>query len=189
MKRLGIGNGYLLNHLSKYIDIDITNKRLNEVTINDIKDYDEIFLFASPISDNDMKDVKIGIKTMTNDTIKVIDMIDSLDKKIIFASSEAIYDLDSVYALCKKIIECYLEDKHLILRIPRVYSSDRDKGLIKKLKKKTFIGYKTEILEYMDIEDWVKETISFLSYNGIKEYRNKRKNTIEEIEKIYLGSK
>jgi nucleoside-diphosphate-sugar epimerase len=165
-------NGFLLGHLLDKIPQDILD--------------DSLIHFGFPSCSEDFKDVDKMRKSL-KDSIEYFDKAMKENKKIIFASSEAVFFEDTWYSVNKKALEYYIKDyeKSLILRIPRVYGKDRNKGLIKTLKNNTFKGDKNKIMEYIDINDWVNETLKIIGYNGIYEYKNKKKNTIKEIEEIY----
>jgi len=156
-----------------------------ESDVNDV-----LLHFAFPSDSDDFKDTE-NMRNIMKYSMKLFDEAMEKGYKIIFASSEAVLHEDTWYSVNKKALEYYIKDypNHLILRIPRVYGKDRNKGLIKKLKNGTFKGDKNQVLEYMDIDDWVKETLKILQYNNIYEYKNKRKETIKEIQEKYIGNK
>jgi len=171
-------SGFLLRHL------------LPEI-MEKTKDTDNIlYHFASPSSSEEFKDYNKMRETLKY-SIEMFDDAMKNNRKIIFASSEAVSMKESTYyATMKRLLEFYIEDydNKLILRIPRVYGKDRKKGLLKTLKSGTFIGDKGKKVEYMDIEDWVTETSEILEKTGIYHYnKNKRENTIQEIYELYCS--
>jgi len=187
-------NGFLLKNLLpelKEYNIFKSNKKLNKINKNDLKNIDILLHFASPSESDEFKNI---IKTTETIILDSLNLFNNLQKntKIIYASSEGAKYPKNIYELSKNFIENYLiqnynKEKYLILRIPRVYGKNRNKGLIKKLKNNSFKGNKNKLIEYMDINDWVKETLNVFNYNGIYEYKNKSKNIIYEIEKRYLN--
>ncbi len=184
--------GFLLSHLIPFLNAEIfyTFKRLEDITEDDMNHCCTLMHFASPSDSVEFSDHNKTMNTMISGSINVFDIAIKRDMKIIFASSEAIYDLKTdnanIYALNKLTMEQYIT-KHpsLILRIPRVYGKDRKKGLMRKLQEGTFIGDKSQIIEYQDIDDWVSETISIINKVGVYEYENKISNTVAEIEAKY----
>lgn len=74
---------------------------------------------------------------------------------------------------------------YTILNIPRVYSKDRDTGLIKALKNKVEMD-KSKILEYIDIKEFVDYTFMILKQNPKEVFYNTKKDTILNIENEFL---
>ena len=179
--------GFLFSGIKQYLNIKETNKNIVDITEDDMKDCDILIHFASPSDSEDFKDAQ-KMRDMLKGSINVFDIAMKNNIKIIFASSMAAENPENTYGYFKKALELYLEgyDNKLILRIPRVYGKNRNKGLIKRLKSKTFEGTKNKSLDFMDIEDWVKETISILHKTGFYEYNNLQTKTIMEIERIYI---
>lgn len=151
--------GYLLNNLLPFLEANfdkiITLKAGEDISdkdlMNEIKykneNIDCIIHFASPSDSNDFANKQRTCSTMIDGTINLVDIAVYHNSKFIFASSKAVnevnHSIDNDYAKFKMAMECYITsflDKVLILRIPRVYSKGRNKGLIKKLKDGTFIG-------------------------------------------------
>ena len=164
--------GFLLRHL------------LPEIIESNIQN--TVFHFAFPSDRDDFKNTQ-NMRDIMKYSMKVFDDAMENNQKIIFASSEAVLHDDTWYSANKKALEYYINDydKSLILRIPRVYGKDRNKGLIKSLKNGTFDGDWFQMIEYMDINDWVKETSQILHTFGIYEYKNKKRNIIKEINEKY----
>lgn len=77
---------------------------------------------------------------------------------------------------------------YTILNIPRVYSSDRNSGLIKALKNKVQMD-KSKVLEFIDIEEFVNYTKMILTQKPKEVFYNTRKNSIENIEIEFLNFK
>jgi hypothetical protein len=109
------------------------------------------------------------------------------NRKIVYYSSESVTEENNLYSFFKKLHEKILRKSDLILRIPRVYSKDRNKGLIKVLKDGTYKGDKDIRLEYITDSDFREFYIRNLNKEGVVKYDSEYKiNTVKEIEKILL---
>jgi nucleoside-diphosphate-sugar epimerase len=152
---------------------------------------DTIIHFASPTDTFEFKDKLKLSKSMIDLTIELIKLAQELDAKFIFASSEAAIHLENEYGINKRAMEQYIESylsDYLILRIPRVYGVDKNKGLMKKIRLNEISEFdlKNQIIEYIDIEDFKMWFKKILTKNKIQYYnKTKRKNTIQEIKDIY----
>ena len=154
-------------------------------------DIDTIVHFASPSDTFEFKDKLKLSKSMIDLTIELIKLAQELDAKFIFASSMAAEYLDNDYGINKKAMEQYIESylsDYLILRIPRVYGVDKDKGLMKKIRLNEISEFdlKNQTVEYIDIEDFKMWFTNVINKTGIQKYiKQQRKNTIQEIKDIY----
>ena len=154
-------------------------------------DIDTIVHFASPSDTFEFKDKLKLSKSMIDLTIELIKLAQELDAKFIFASSMAAEYLDNDYGINKKAMEQYIESylsDYLILRIPRVYGIDKDKGLMKKIRLNEISEFdlKNQTVEYIDIEDFKMWFTNVINKTGIQKYiKQQRKNTIQEIKDIY----
>lgn len=128
-------------------------------------------------------------KQMVEDTKELLKLP---HKNFIFASSMGTeYKSDNkfqqMYNNAK--VECEIlikssDKNYCILKIPRVYGSDRKKGLMKAIRNGTIDDYSKEI-EFLDINDF-KEQIKDIKVNYNIIYFNKtQKKTIKEIKEIY----
>lgn len=96
--------------------------------------------FSSPSDIDDFKNVPAMIQSMLDETYNNIKVCNQKKVKFIFCSSLATREKElNTYGAFKLAIEKFLESKildieYLILRIPRIYSADRPKGLIKLLR-------------------------------------------------------
>lgn len=109
-------------------------------------------------------------------------------RKIVYYSSGAVTAEHSWYAFFKKLHERMLRKSDLILRIPHVYSSDRDKGLIQVLREGTFIGDKEIELEYITDLDFRDYFYRNIEKDGVVEYDGDyHRDTVEDIEIKFLG--
>ena len=108
------------------------------------------------------------------------------NRKIIYYSSESVDKENNLYSFFKKIHEKLLRKNDLILRIPRVYSKDRDGGLIKALKNNRYQGSKDLKLDYITDLDFRNFYLRNLDKEGVVKYDSKyRTNTVKEIEELF----
>ena len=202
--------GFLLSNLLKELDIEnvdhLNIKELDKFNPNNYDKITEVYHFAFPSSSDEWEEKLTKSLDQSLSFVRSFENFqDSKNVKFIFASSMAVDELiktqkfdsnnfQDLYAGYKAILEYAVTtifDDVIILRIPRVYGKDRNKGLLKKLREGTFIGDKTKVIEYMDINDWVSETKDFLKNHkspsiSFPEYKNTQIKTIEEIERIYV---
>lgn len=109
-------------------------------------------------------------------------------RKIVYYSSGAVTVENSWYAFFKKLHERMLRKTDLIIRIPHVYSSDRDKGLIQVLREGTFRGDKGIELEYITDLDFRDYFMRNIEKEGVVEYDGDyHRDTVENIEIKFLG--
>lgn len=152
--------------------------------IKDVSIYTNDFhFFYTPIDCRSFKDfwrfigstILLSLMTITN-------------RKIVYYSSESVTEEHNRYSFFKSLHERLLRKSDLILRIPRVYSSDRNKGLIEVLRSGKYHGTKDIFLEYITDEDWRNFYKRNLNKEGIVKYDSKyRKNTVQEIEDIFVN--
>lgn len=108
------------------------------------------------------------------------------NRRIVYYSSEAVTEENSLYSFFKKIHERLLRKSDLILRIPRVYSKDRNKGLIKILKNKTYLGSKNTKIKYITDSDFRDFYLRNLDKEGVVKFDSTyRVNTVKEIEDLF----
>ncbi len=140
--------------------------------------YPDFHYFYTPIDCRTFKD----FRKFVGSTILLLLMTIS-NRKIVYYSSESVTEENNLYSFFKKLHERILRKSDLILRIPRVYSKDRNKGLIKVLKDGTYKGDKDISLEYITDLDFREFYIRNLNKEGIVKYDSKYKiNTVKEIE-------
>lgn len=155
-----LGNGYLANKFKHQKIVKNIDEIGNDVT--------EIWHFASPNSSENPERLIDSIK-LTYNLIKKFP-----DIKIVFASSEAVNVDKDLYSNVKKTIESLLIENHKnykIFRIPRVYSADRNSGLIKTLKDGEFVGDMNKTIKFITDDEfclWFMENIN--KENTIIEY-------------------
>lgn len=94
------------------------------------------------------------------------------------SENESLQDIYNQYKLeCENLIIKEL-DEYLILRIPRVYGKDSNKGLLNPFRN---IYEMERVLSYMDVDDWARETQSIIDTYGIYEYKNLKHDKIKDI--------
>ena len=86
---------------------------------------------------------------------------------MIFASTLGVlheHETTDTYITCKLAMENYIRsvyNKHMILRIPRVYSKCREDGLMNKLRNnKVPESHMNNRVEYMTLDEFVSTTIN-----------------------------
>lgn len=172
-------------------------------------DVTKILFLSSPSDNNDFKDHEQTTTSMIDDYIHNLNVIkdNNPNIEIIFGSSIAVMDLnnrsldslDSNYALYKATIEHYIRSKFKnfrIIRIPRVYGKDRQKGLMKKLKEKPIEEFETTKIKFIDINDFIPQFVNITTCsrdelkiddlaNGFQMYKTMTPLEIKEFYKIY----
>lgn len=143
---------------------------------------DDFHFYFTPIDCRNKRDIfrfisstiLLGLFTLSN-------------RKIVYYSSEAVEVENSKYAFFKKLHEKMLRKTDLIIRIPHVYSADRDKGLIKVLKDGTFVGDKDILLEYITDTDFREYFIRVCDKEGIQKYNGEyHSDSVSEIERKFV---
>ena len=143
--------------------------------------YNDFHFFYTPIDCKTFSDFRKFIGS----TILLALMTIS-NRKIVYYSSEAVTEENSLYSFFKKIHESLLRKSDLILRIPRVYSKDRNKGLIKILKNKTYLGSKNTKIKYITDSDFRDFYLRNLDKDGVVKFDSTyRVNTVKEIEDLF----
>lgn len=191
-------NGYLgkafINYYKYFKGFGSTIITLSEYLINPCPNkLSKIIHFAGVSDKNDFKNTTKMIDSMIILTQQLVDIAGQYGIEFVFASSVAAEkDLDR-YGTYKRTMEYYITDtlqNYKILRIPRIYSSDRSKGLIKFLKDDTVPkkDYNKEI-EFLDLNNFLPQ----LYYIIFKETANRKyyfkrleTKTILEIKERYL---
>lgn len=182
--------GFLMKHMLPYFEANIYSFTKDNLYYTELNDINTVIHFASPSDSFDFQNKYLMSKSMIDLTQDMLKCAIDHNAKFIFASTEAAIDPVDTYGFYKRAMEDYILSIHpnsLILRIPRVYGTDKTKGLMKKIND-GFIN-KEDIykeIEYIDIQDYIKWFFKVQNEVGIVEYNlPKRKNTIQEIAKLY----
>lgn len=186
-------NGYLMRHLLPHINGCIIHYDGDVRTKKKYSGIDMIIHFASPSDSEDFKDEKKMRETIIEGTKNLLEIAIENDAFFVYASSQAVAEQTDLYGKLKFEAEQIIKANHLkhnILRIPRVYSKDKNKGLIGKLKESLVSDIdKDKIIEFILIEDFIKYTLKHLTKRGISEYFNfhvdYQHKSIKEIEKMF----
>jgi nucleoside-diphosphate-sugar epimerase len=183
--------GYLAGNLIKSISHN-NNIILFEGDVRHIKLYDNIDLvlhFASPSDRVDFLDDARTSSTIIEGTINMLNIARNNNCRFIYASTLGVCYLDSncTYKISKLAMEKYIMsmyNNYVILRIPRVYSKCRRKGLIRQLHDNAVpeSDYDKQI-EYITIDDFVEQTkpVLFTQDNTIHNYTITNKRSIGNI--------
>jgi dTDP-4-dehydrorhamnose reductase len=154
----------------------------------------KIIHIAGVSDKKDFKNIERTTESMILLTQNLINISKEYNLDFIFFSSEAaIKDLD-IYGTYKRAMEFYTKaflKNYKILRIPRIYSSDREKGLIKQLKnnevpKKDYLNK----VEFLDLDNLVPQLYHYIfkeTSNRIYYFKNLETKTILEIKDRYVN--
>ena len=181
-------HGFLMSHLVPHLEGDIIYYR-DDMDDYYLQDMDTIIHFASPSDEWDFKDKKRTSMTMIDMSMRLLDLAEQNNAKFIFASSMASKNPVNAYGSYKLAMEYYIQgtwESYCILRIPRVYSTLKKKGLMKKFRL-NLVPEKdmNNVIEYLDINQWIEQTINFIARYGIFEYHDLRKDTLYNIKERY----
>lgn len=186
-------SGYLCRSIiNEFVDDNIIKYKGDVRHIKMFSDIDMIIHFASPSERHEFKDTKKTTTTIIDGTVNMVKIANTSNAKLVFASTMGVYmfDVDDVYCSCKRAMEHYIIancDSYLITRIPRIYSSCRNKGLIKSLNSNMVDRKDFDVsLDYLDLKDFKKQFLNSLHLeNSIYEFTEIKTNTIGEIKKLY----
>ena len=146
--------------------------------------------FASPSQDIEFADKQRTATTIINGTLKLLSIAEQNSAKFIFASTVGVYhakpDLNSLYESSKLAMDNYIRsvyNNYVVLRIPRVYSATRPKGLMKKLRERLVPESDMDCqLDFLTLDEFVDQTLPVLDMaNVVHEYVNLHCETIGQI--------
>jgi len=143
--------------------------------------------FSGPSDIYDFKDTKRMARSMIKDTVEIVDFCYNHNIKLVFASSMAAISPCDEYGYYKRSMEQYISatlDNYLILRIPRVYGKNRQKGLMKRIAVDDIDDW-NHVVEYVDITTLSEWLINNIKSTGIMTLQPNKKNTIKQIKDIY----
>ncbi len=186
-------SGYLGQHIldSKHIkNYDITLFEGRVQNIEDFEKYyhhsfDQIWHFGSTNNKEQYTEYIIP------GTHNAISFANAQKAKLVYASTMGILSADkNSYELAKKTSTVMINNsialtKRLVLIIPRIYSKDRNSGLVKAIKdNKSLINNN---LQYLTINSFVKQFYISLTKNGCYYFKNLKKDTVYNIKKWILS--
>lgn len=178
--------GYLASVLKHHLSGDILDYGDILIDNPDIHAFDNMYHFAGPSDLYDFKEPTRVIDIIVNGTINMLNLTKKHSGKFIFASTAGVLQPDNIYCHCKLLMENYIKstyNNYIILRIPRVYSKCRKKGLMRQIRDNTIPqGDMNNIVEYITLQDFIKQTKPILCETNIThEYTITNRNTIQEI--------
>ena len=200
-------SGFIGSHLVKKLN-DQGFENINDIkllprvfTKSDLLCIDKIVFLSSPSDYEDFENRFETANSMLSNYVYNLLLINNAnpDIHIIFASSEAVEDNlklneQSNYAIFKMAIERFISStmkNWTIVRVPRVYGKDREKGLMKKIKKGIELTSHKKIL-FKDIETFTNEFTQDVLDCGVARhnhsflsYECEHKKNIDEIKKLY----
>lgn len=182
------GGGYLASALKQHVPGD--NLNYGDVLVNDstIHTFDIMYHFAGPSDVYEFKDSARVIDVIVNGTINMLNLTRKSSSKFIFASTAGVLQPDNIYCHCKLLMENYIKsayNNYIILRIPRVYSKCRKKGLMRQIRDNTIPEEDmNNIVEYITLQDFINQTKPVLNETNIThEYTITNRNSIQEIKR------
>lgn len=192
MKLLLTGhNGYLCGAIKKKITHDyVTTENILNRTV--YPSVNMILHFAGPSDDYDFKNEANVISSIIDGTKNMIEIAKDNNAWFVFASTLGVLQPNNLYTCCKFVVEKYIECHYyrsMILRIPRVYSRCRKKGLMKKLRRNEVPEKDmNHVVEYLHLGDFVDQTIPIIDnpVPGIVSYNNLKTDTIQGIKQKFI---
>ena len=183
-------SGFLLrNTLPDYAEWNIISYEHGK-SYNNI---DMVVHFASPSDRYDFKDKTRMARSMVELTLDLVYEAKYNSSKFIFASSMGAKFLEDEYSIYKRAMEQYIShvlSDYLILRIPRVYDKNRNKGLMYRIRndeiEQSDWDNKIQYITLDDFRVWFKNS---LTKSGIQYYDEPyRVNTIKELKELFCES-
>ena len=180
---------YLLDTLVQKYDVTIFKGRVENITHVEKytqHDFSYIFHFGSPNDDShDLSNVVQG-------TRNIIALANQQHAKLIFAGSEAMNELFlNEYGKIKKQLSFEIQqtaDKYINLIIPRIYSPDRNHGLIKAIKDSKPLDL-DKVMKFLTPKQFVTQTLYAMKLNKINyRYKDLHLKSIQEIKDWILNS-
>ena len=179
----------LINRLEEYNTIIPYGFDVREYYVyHEVNPPTMILHFGSPSDVLEFQDSDKTSSTIIQGTINMIRLCRKSNTKIVFASTMGVYDssMDNVYTTSKLAMENYIKsvyNNYIILRIPRVYSKCREKGLMRQIRDNTIsVEDMDKEIEYITLQDFVDQTLPILIQTNIThEYKITHKKSIREI--------
>ena len=181
----GSTRGFLASKLRKHIN-GTSFDYGNVLQINETQHFENLFHFAGPSDRDDFKNSRKVVETIVNGTINMLDIAMRHHSKFIFASTLGVEAPDNTYCYSKLLMEKYIEsmyDNYIILRIPRVYSKCRTKGLMKQIRENTISkADMNKSVSYITLNDFIEQTLTALKHTKTTfNYNITNHRTIREI--------
>lgn len=182
----GSERGYLASELKKYISGHNTDYGDVLEINNTISNIDNMFHFAGPSDVHDFKDSINTVNTIITGTINTLTLAIKFGAKYIFASTQGVTQPDNLYCHSKLLVEDLIKssyNNYIILRIPRVYSKCRKKGLMKQIRDNMIPDMDmNKQIEFITLRDFIDQTLPVLKQTNVThEYTITNKKTIGEI--------
>lgn len=206
MKRIGINgwSGFIGSNLIKEFEInypDIEIVKLNRIlSEDDIRDLDKIVLLSGPSETEEFQKLKETSESMMENYIFNLMLIKKYkpSMQIFFGSAQSVEDQlvmeeQSCYAIFKMAIERYIVatlNNWTIIRTPRVYGQERNKGLMKKIKRGDKLN-SHKIIAFKDVDTFVQELAENIhgsfehGYQGYLEFECEHHKTVYQIKELY----
>lgn len=184
------GKGYLASNLVHHLDKsnDISMYEGDVRYLQKYNDIDVILHFACPSERQEFRDKSRTVGTIIDGTINMLNLAKYNNAKLIYASTMGVYHTnpEDIYTTCKLAMEQYitsLYNNYLILRIPRVYSRCRDKGLMKTIKQGQIIETDLDnMINFITLSEFIEQTLQALDKQNIThEYDVNNTLSIREI--------
>lgn len=182
-------NGYLARGLIPFLnnaEIVLYDHDVREFHL--YNDIDMILHFASPSDISEFQDEIRTTTTIIDGTLNMVKLAHDNSCKLVYASTMGVKDVNEydVYSSSKLAMENYIKcvyNNYVILRIPRVYSKCRPKGLMRQIRENTIPEEDmSKQIEFITLQDFVNQTIPLLEKtNIIHEYEITNKETIRQI--------
>ena len=163
-------------------------------TITPHTNIDMVIHMAGPSDIYDFTDTAKTSTTIIDGTINLLNIARSNNCKFVFASTlgvKYIESTDDIYLTCKLAMENYIKssyNNYIILRIPRVYSKCRTKGLMKQIRDMTVPSEDADTaIEFITKDQFIYQTRAILHKQNITpEYNIHNNKTIGQIKQWTL---
>lgn len=188
--------GYLASNLIEPLSVDY-NVDCDTTDVRDVikrrRKYNMVVHFAGPSDDHDFADPFNMSTTMVNGTINMLDVAASNNSVFVFASTLGVEqdDLNKPYITYKLAMEHYIKsvyNNYVILRVPRIYSRCRNKGLMKKLREGLVPDTDMNtIVEYLTLDKFIDQTLHAITMKQTTyNYTGLTMDTIADIREKYI---
>lgn len=160
--------------------------------------FTHIYHLASPSTSEDFTIGKVEMyKAIVKGTMNMIELSNQINTQFVYFSTEGILtDLDSANDYCKfkKLatdMVRYISNSFKILIVPRVYSADRKKGVIAKLRDgKVPSEDMSKEVDYLELSEFINQFFDIMHNEyerGIYYFHDKIHNTLQELKDKYIS--